>query len=214
MPNNLGLPQQHSSSESAEPALLAVLSWQCPPHATLHNLQRLFSTQHVSGHAAPCGRRPNRTKQACSSIGLLQALPAWQDAQQRRRPASTSGRPSLEAPHRCSSGFLGIHWSLHSQHNLPTACRGFAAVSAHASLWCRLIPPHAEPHCVSSHHELMPAALEPAGAWVVAPSMQFASSWLPGAALCAAKQPSKVASCQLTSPLPACRLLQWTWRQP
>lgn len=30
MPDHLGLPQQRSSSESAEPALQAVLRWRCP----------------------------------------------------------------------------------------------------------------------------------------------------------------------------------------
>ena len=141
MPINLGLPQQRSSSESTEPALLAVLRWRCPPYATLHTLQCLFCVQCVFGHEAPCGSCPIRAKQACSPVGLLQALPAWQDAQQRQQPASTSGRPSLEAPHGCSSGLLGSHWSWHSQQTLPSVCRGFAAVSAHTSMSCRLENP-------------------------------------------------------------------------
>lgn len=178
---------------------------------TLHNLECLFRVQSVSGNAMPCGR-PVRANFACSPLGLLQALPAWQDSQQWQQPASTSGRPSVEAPHRCSSGLLGSQWSLHSQQTLPTVCRGFAAVSATLQ------------ECVGSKVPMLsrmasrltmsscrlPWSLP--GAWsFLAPMMQFASRWPSKAALCAARQPSKVATqSKLTTPLPAYRLLQWT----
>lgn len=177
---------------------------------TLHNLECLFRVQSVSGIAMPCGRRPVRAKYACSPLGLLQALPAWQDSQQRQQPASTSGRPSVEAPHRCSSGLLGSQWSLHSQQTLPTVCRGFAAVSATLQECVGLeLPTLSRMVSRLTMSSCRPPWSLPVAWSFLAPMMQFASSWPSKAALCAARQPSKVVA-QLTTPLPAYRLLQWT----